>query len=198
MRRRKNSKIMLGLLVAIVALGVGYALVSGVNLIINGSARAVASSTQADFKVHFDELTSNGNYITYTETAEEDSFVQSFVDEYNVTAASGETDKAAGIVIDSTTATEATISVSNLTTIGDTVTFTIPVINESEGIKADLSATVTNASEEYFNVVATPAVETLNDGATTTLTVTVSVVKVPKVNDVTGTFTVTLTADPTE
>ena len=33
MRRRKNSKIMLGLLIAVVALGVGYAAISNINLI---------------------------------------------------------------------------------------------------------------------------------------------------------------------
>ena len=35
MRRRNNSKIMLGLLVTVIGLGIGYAAISGVNLLIN-------------------------------------------------------------------------------------------------------------------------------------------------------------------
>ena len=86
-----------------------------------------------------------------------------------------------------------------MTNVGDTVTLTIPVINESADVKANLSAAVENNNEEYFNVAAEPTVETLNaNNATTTVTVTVSVVKVPKVANQNGTFTVTLTADPVD
>ena len=197
-KNKKEGRLFLGILVAIVILGVGYAAISGVNLMINGSATAKSSSQQEDFIVHFDNLTNAGNYITYTETAGLDSFTQSFDTDKHVTAASSQTDKAASITV-ANDQLSADVVVSNLTAVGDTVTFTIPVINESDGIKANLSATVANNKEEYFNVVASPAVDTLNGGdATTTVTVTVSVIKVPKVDDVTGTFTVTLTANPTE
>ena len=196
--KRKEGKLFLGMLIAVVALGLGYAAITGVNLLINGSATATATGTQEEFNVHFDDLIQEGNYITYTETAEEDSFTQTFVDSKNVTATTGETNKTASIAV-ANNQLSADIALANLTTVGDTVTFTIPVINESDGIKANLSATVTNNEEEYFTVTAVPAVETLNGGnATTTVTVTVSVIKVPKVNDVNATFTVTLAADPEE
>ena len=196
MKRKKNSKILLGLLLAVIGLGIGYAAVTGVNLFINGSATAKASGQQEDFNVHFDNLTSTGNYITYTEEAATDSLVQSYVDEKHVTGASESTDKAASITV-ANNQLSATVSVSNMTAVGDTVTLTIPVINESDGINANLSTTIENGAEEYFDVTAEPAVNKLNgNGATTTVTVTVSVKKVPAVNDVNGTFTVTLTANP--
>jgi len=197
-RKNKEGKLFIWGLIAVLFLGIGYAAVTGVNLIINGSATAKATGEQSDFNVHFADLTATGNYITYTETAEEDSFTQTFVDIKNVTAASSSSNKSAGITV-ANDQLSATVDVANMTTVGDTVTLTLPVINESDGVKADLSVSVENDSEEYFNVTAVPATETLNGGgATTTVTVTVSVVKVPKVNDESGTFTVTLTADPTE
>jgi len=197
-KNKKEGKLFLGIIVAVLVLGVGYAAITGVNLIINGSATAKASGEQADFKVHFDDLVSTGNYITYTEEAATDSFTQNFVDSKNVTAASGTTNKEASIAV-ANNQMSATVSVSNMTTVGDTVTLTLPVINESDGIKANLSAIVENDSEEYFDVTAVPAVETLNgNNATTTLTVTVRVIAVPKVNDVNATFTVDLAADPEE
>ena len=200
-KNKKEGRLFIGILVAVIALGVGYAAISGVNLFINGSATAKASGQQEDFKVHFDDLTSSGNYMTYTEEAAVDSFTQTFDTAKHVTATTGETNKTASITI-ANDQLSADVAVSNLTTIGDTVTFTIPVINESDGVKANITAAVTNNNEEYFNVTATPTTATptlLNDnGATTNVTVTVSVVKVPKVNDVNGTFTVTLTAEPTE
>ena len=195
----KEGKLFIGILVAVIALGIGYAAITAIPLIINGSATAKASGTQADFNVHFDDFASTGNYISYTEEEDTgDSLVESFDTVKHVSAASGTTDKAADITVASNQ-TSATVSVDNMTNVGDTVTLTIPVINESADIKASLSAAVENNNEEYFNVVAEPAVETLNaNNATTTVTVTVSVVKVPKVADQSATFTVTLTADPVD
>ncbi len=197
-KNKKEGRLFLGILIAVITLGVGYAAITGVNLIINGSATAKASGQQSDFIVHFDDLTNEGNYITYTEEAGIDTFSQSFVNSKNVTAASSTTTKEASITVASNQLS-ADVSVSNLTAVGDTVTFTLPVVNLSDGISANLSTEVTNNSQEYFNVVATPAIDTLGgNGATTTVTVTVSAIKVPQENDVEGTFTVTLTADPEE
>jgi len=198
-KQRKEGKLFLGILVAVVALGIGYAAITGVNLLINGSATAKSSGTDADFVVHFDDFASGTNYITYSETEDTgDSLVQSFDTVKHVTAASGTTTKAADITV-ANDQESATVSVSNMTNVGDTVTLTVPVINESDGIKADLSASVVNNNEEYFNVTAVPGTATLNgNGAKSNVTVTVSVVKVPKVEDKTGTFTVTLTANPAE
>ena len=196
--RKKNGKLYLGILVSVMVLGIGYASLTAIPLIINGSATAKATATQEDFDVHFNDFVEGQNYITYAETAEEDSFTHTFDNAKHVTAESSKTDKEASITV-ANDGLSATVGVSNMTNVGDTVTLTLPVINSSDGIKADLSTTIVNNNEEYFNVTAVPATETLNgSGATTTVTVTVSVVKVPKVNDVNGTFTVTLTADPTE
>ena len=196
--RRKNGKLYLGILVSVMVLGIGYASITAIPLIINGSATAKATATQEDFNVHFNDFVSGQNYITYTETAEADSLTQTIDNAKKVSAASSNTDKEASITI-ANDGLSATVSVLNMTNIDDTVTLTIPVINESDDIKADLSASVVNNNEEYFNVTAEPAVTTLNGSdATTTVTVTVKVIKVPKVDNVNGTFTVTLTADPAE
>ena len=181
-KNKKEGRLFLGVLIAVIALGIGYASISGINLLINGSATAKASGEQEDFKVHFDDLTSEGNYMTYTETAAVDSFTQTFDTAKHVTATTEESNKTASITV-ANDQMSADVAVSNLTTVGDTVTFTIPVINESDGVKANITAAVTNNNEEYFNVTATPTTATLlNDGgATTNVTVTV-----------------TLTAEPTE
>lgn len=197
--RKKNGKLYLGILVSVMVLGIGYASLTAIPLIINGSATAKATATQEDFDVHFNDFVDGQSYITYSETANTgDSLIESFVSAYNVTAASSETTKAASATI-ANNQESATVTVSNLTNIGDTVTLKLPVINESDGIKADLSTEIVNNNEEYFTVTATPGVATLNgNNATSYVNVVVTVVKVPKVDDVTGTFTVTLTADPTE
>ena len=196
--RKKNGKLYLGILVSVMVLGIGYASITAIPLIINGSATAKATATQEDFNVHFNDFVSGQNYITYSETAETDSLTQTIDNAKKVSAASSNTDKEASITI-ANDGLSATVSVLNMTNVDDTVTLTIPVINESDDIKADLSASVVNNNEEYFNVTAEPAVTTLNGSdATTTVTVTVKVIKVPKVDNVNGTFTVTLTADPAE
>ena len=197
-RKSKEGKLFLGIIVAVLILGVGYAAITGVNLLINGSATAKATATDGDFVVHFDDFVSNGNYITYTENAGSDSFTQTFDTVKHITAGSNTTDKSASITL-SDDRLSADVTVSNMTNVGDTVRLTIPVINESDGIKAGLSTEITNNNSEYFNVTAETATNTLNsNGATTTITVTVEVVKVPKLNNAEGSFTVTLKADPTE
>ena len=197
--KRKNGKIFLGIIFAMLILGVGYASMTAIPLIINGSATATATADQNDFNVHFDNFVDGQSYITYSETTSTgDSLIESFVSASQVTAASSETEKAASATINANQ-NAATVTVSNLTNIGDTVTLKIPVINESDDIKADLSTSITNNNQEYFTVTSTTGVETLNaNNATSYVNVVVTVNKVPKVDDVTGTFTVTLTAEPTE
>ena len=197
-RKSKEGKLFLGIIVAVLILGVGYAAITGVNLLINGSATAKATATDEDFIVHFNDFDQNGTYIVYSEDAGSDSFTQTFDTVKHITAGSNTTDKSASITV-ANDRLSADVAVSNMTNVGDKVVLTIPVINESDGIKAGLSTEITNNNSEYFNVTAETPVTTLDgDGATTTITVTVEVVKVPKVNNVQGSFTVTLTADPTE
>ena len=52
-RKSKEGKLFLGILVAVLILGVGYAAITGVNLLINGQATAKASAEDGDFIVHY-------------------------------------------------------------------------------------------------------------------------------------------------
>ena len=194
-RKSKEGKLFLGILVAVLILGVGYAAITAIPLIINGSATAKATATDEDFIVHFNDFDQNGTYIVYSEDAGSDSFTQTFDTVKHITAGSNTTDKSASITV-ANDRLSADIAVSNMTNIGDKVVLTIPVINESNGINADLSIDIENNNSEYFNVTSETATNTLNAGGTTTISVTVEVIKVPENNDVEGTFTVTLTADP--
>ncbi len=196
-RKSKEGKLFLGIIVAVLILGVGYAAITGVNLLINGSATAKATATDEDFIVHFNDFDQNGTYIVYSEDAGSDSFTQTFDTVKHITAGSNTTDKSASITV-ANDRLSADVAVSNMTNVGDKVVLTIPVINESNGINADLSIDIENNNSEYFNVTSETATNTLNAGGTTTISVTVEVIKVPENNDVEGTFTVTLTADPTE
>ena len=196
-RKSKEGKLFLAIIVAVLILGVGYAAITGVNLLINGSATAKATATDEDFIVHFNDFDQNGTYIVYSEDAGSDSFTQTFDTVKHITAGSNTTDKSASITV-ANDRLSADVAVSNMTNVGDTVVLTIPVINESNGINADLSIDIENNNSEYFNVTSETATNTLNAGGTTTISVTVEVIKVPENNDVEGTFTVTLTADPTE
>ena len=194
-RKSKEGNLFLGIIVAVLILGVGYAAITGVNLLINGSATAKATATDEDFIVHFNDFDQNGTYIVYSEEAASDSFTQTFDTVKHITAGSNTTDKSASITV-ANDRLSADVAVSNMTNVGDKVVLTIPVINESNGINADLSIDIENNNSEYFNVTSETATNTLNSGSTTTITVTVEVIKVPEDNDVEGTFTVTLTADP--
>ena len=194
-RKSKEGKLFLAIIVAVLILGVGYAAITAIPLIINGSATAKATATDEDFIVHFNDFDQNSTYIVYSEDAGSDSFTQTFDTVKHITAGSNTTDKSASITV-ANDRLSADIAVSNMTNIGDKVVLTIPVINESNGINADLSIDIENNNSEYFNVTSETATNTLNSGSTTTITVTVEVIKVPEDNDVEGTFTVTLTADP--
>ena len=193
--KKRKGKLLIAILLAVVALGIGYAAITGVNLLINGSATAKATATDEDFIVHFNDFDQNGTYIVYSEDAGSDSFTQTFDTVKHITAGSNTTDKSASITV-ANDRLSADVAVSNMTNVGDTVVLTIPVINESNGINADLSIDIENNNSEYFNVTSETATNTLNAGGTTTISVTVEVIKVPENNDVEGTFTVTLTADP--
>ena len=194
-RKSKEGKLFLAIIVAVLILGVGYAAITAIPLIINGSATAKATATDEDFIVHFNDFDQNGTYIVYSEDAGSDSFTQTFDTVKHITAGSNTTDKSASITV-ANDRLSADVAVSNMTNVGDTVVLTIPVINESNGINADLSIDIENNNSEYFNVTSETATNTLNAGGTTTISVTVEVIKVPENNDVEGTFTVTLTADP--
>lgn len=171
----KKRKGILGVLIAILALGIGYAAVSAVTLTINGTG--TISPDQENFKVHYTGTPTasakDPASLTTTQTITSDNKVGAF-------------------------------TVSGMTKQGDTVTFTYEIINESEGgLGATLGTpTVTyndTTSSEYFTVTSNTAATTLAaGGATTTQTVVVTAKKTPVGNtDITGSFTIELSATPT-
>ena len=92
----------------------------------------------------------------------------------------------------------AKINVSGLTTTGDTVTATYTIENYSAELGANLEVgSITNTNSEYFEVTASLAKPAIAKGETTTLTVTVKLLKTPIANqstDITVPVTATATA----
>lgn len=98
--------------------------------------------------------------------------------------------------------THAVLNVSGLTAKGQTATATYTIQNTSADLSAALSAAVTNSNEEYFEVtqqIAEPT--TVTAGGTTTITVTVELLKTP-VNEepaeLKSTIGVAITANPVQ
>ena len=189
MRRRKNSKIMLGLLIAVVALGVGYAAISGVNLLSNGSA----------------SITANGNFsVRFVRPIASETAIENA--EANAIKISGKnadsTDMdVSGITASVTDDTHATFAVGALDAVGEYVDFTYTVVNESdEGIDAALSLEVADENDlaDYFEITKSVGKNKIAPTETTTVIVRVKLIGQPKVNDVSGTFKVTLTATPVD
>ena len=188
MKRKKNSKIMLGLLIAIIGLGIGYAAISGVNLLINGSASLKANG---DFKVRFVRPDSN-------ETAISDA------QENAITISGHNTD---GTLMDVTNMdasitddTHATFAAGALDEVGEYVEFTYTVVNESEGIDAMLSFDIadTNDGENYFEVTKTVNKSVISENETAQVTVKVKLINRPVVEDFDAQFELTLSTNPFE
>ena len=107
-QNKKALQIGLFVLIAIVVLGVGYAAISAVNLIINGNATARVD--QNNFKVHFT----------------------------GAQAISGSTGASGTSTIDSQDDTKATFDVTGLTKVGDYAEAVYTVRNDSNGIGAEI------------------------------------------------------------
>lgn len=94
-------------------------------------------------------------------------------------------------------ALKATIDVKGLTAKGDTVTATYTIQNTSKDLSAVLSANVTsNTNSEYFDVSFNIADSTIAHGDSTTILVTVTLIKTPIDEDQTSTIGITVSADP--
>lgn len=176
--KKKNNRLVLGLVALVLFLGVGYAVVSGVDLTISGTASTVTT----DLDVFF-----TGDTETDTTGATRD----------------GATENPATVTA---TATEegltATIAVTNLEKVGDTVTATYTIKNNEDSLSASiLKSTITQTKNTYFKV--TTSVDTnplvLTHGATGNVTVTVELIKVPvESTDCTDNIEITLAATPVE
>lgn len=170
----KKQKTIFGLaiLAAILMLGIGYAAVSDITLNIGGAADALADS---DFDVIF---TNEENDITINKTN---------APQATVTADVNTNDK-----------TQANISVSGLTTKGEKVEVTYTIANNSADLSASLTATTSNSNNDYFSITSsitdTPVVVAKDE--TTTVKVTVELIKTPIDTDQNATIGVKLTAKP--
>lgn len=169
--KKNKTFITLALLIAVAILAVGYAAIGGINLEITGSASATTSDK--NFKVKFvGTPTSDKTGVSANST--------------NVVVTPAITDDR-----------NATLNVSGLTTKNDTVTATYTVKNESEDITATVAkGEITNTNATYFEVTSVIADSTLAPDATTTVTVTVKLIKTPVDGDVSTNITIPFTATP--
>ena len=96
----------------------------------------------------------------------------------------------------------AEIGVTGLTAKGDKATATYTIVNGSPDLSADLAAEVTkNTNTEYFTVtpeLAATNITATGDTNTTTLKVTVELIKTPISGDVSSQIEVQLTATPVQ
>jgi len=167
-QNKKTLQIGLFVLIAVVTLGIGYAAISAVNLIINGNA--TASVNQNNFKVHFTQAQS----ITGT------------------TGVSGTSS------IDTQDDTKAMFDVTGLTKVGDYAEAVYTVRNDSNGVGAEISLNLSNTNNEYFKVTETILDNKLQAGEETTAKVKVEMIKTPITDSVSTSITATLTASPLE
>lgn len=156
----KNKKSLLSLVIfaLVLILGVGYAVVSSVDLTIGGTAGVKNASLKVDFESVADTKTNATVTHTLTQHAKEDEF---------------------------------TITDMEL---NETVTMVYTVANHETDVDADLTEKIalSNSNPEYFTVGYKINGATINAGGTTTVTVTVKLVKTP-VTEAQGKTTVSLT-----
>ena len=167
-QNKKTLQIVLIVLIAVLTLGIGYASLSAINLIIDGNATANPNDT--NFKVKF--LNEDG--VTPMIEGSPTNTVQ----------------------VDSDTT--ASFNVSTLNGAGQSVTATYRVKNESSGIGASIGLQLTNSNPDYFKVTQKILDNKLQAGEETTVTVKVEMLKTPVTDAVSTTITATLIATPIE
>ena len=167
-QNKKALQIVLLVVIAVVTLGIGYASISAINLIINGNA--TANVNQNNFKVHFTQAQA----ITGT------------------TGVSGTSS------IDTQDDTKAMFDVTGLTKVGDYAEAVYIVRNDSNGVGAEISLNLSNTNNEYFKVTETILDNKLQAGEETTAKVKVEMIKTPITDSVSTSITATLIATPLE
>ncbi len=172
--KMKKKYGVIAILIAIVVLGVGYAVISNVTLNVSGS-QATVNADQSNFVVKFDEESTfgySGNPVGSTVTVER------------------------------TNDTTATFTVEGLTKEGDKVTITYPIVNASETLKASLGEpSITNDNSEFFSVTSvspTAGTELAANGGSANLVLVVEVIKTPVVDDETANITASVVASPVQ
>lgn len=157
-------------IVAVILIGVGYAAINSITLNVSGSAAATAS---------------DGNFsVALTGTPD-------VSDTDIVTSAIVKDDR------------NAEFTVENISAKGETATITYTVKNNSSDLSASLSAVTSNDNTEYFSVAYSFGTEkaetvTLKAGESTTVTVTVELIKTPIDKDVSSEVGITITAQPVQ
>lgn len=92
----------------------------------------------------------------------------------------------------------ATLDVSGLSAKGDYITATYTIENYSADLSASLSASQTNSNTEYFDVAYSLAETNIAKGKTTTITVTVTLIKTPIDAEQKTTVNTTVIASPVQ
>ena len=176
--RQKRTFVTLLLVIALLCLGIGYAVIDDITLTIGGDVKA--SPDGANFVVKFKD---NG-------TA-------------NVTVGPD-----AAVATPTASGTAAELNVTGLTAAGDTVVATWTIENTSPDLLANVSLKTgeVTGNADYFEISAEIADADEDTGiaslaavnGSTTVTVTVKLVKTPIDSDVTGTIKVELLAEPVQ
>ena len=167
-QNKKTLQIVLIVLVAVLTLGIGYASISAINLIINGNA--TANPNDNNFKVKF--------------LYEKD--VTPMVEGAPTNTVQVDSD------------TTASFNVTTLNGAGQSVTATYRVKNESPGIGASIGLQLTNSNPDYFQVTQKILDNKLQAGEETTVTVKVEMLKTPVTEAASTNITATLIATPIE
>ncbi len=170
-QNKKTLQIVLIVLVAVLTLGIGYASINAINLIIDGNATATPNDN--NFKVHFVKTADTPNLtgnVTLTGSAD----------------------------IDKDDNTLATFNVGGLSKEGDYAIATYTIINNSNDVGAKLSLELTNSNADYFKVTETITDTELQAGDTTTGTVKVEMIKTPVQDSVTTSITAKIKATAVE
>lgn len=186
--KRKNYWLIM--LIAIFVLGIGYAAISNITLLINGSATAAQGLTDDEFVVRY--IKASDTESSYSGVASVASNPASYV----ITKGTGNkatTTASAAVTND----TEATFTAADMEK-GDHVTYTYYVANLSEeDVPAHVYVDVQNSSNsslDYFTITATLEKTTLNVGDVSKVTVVVQCSDQKQLEEVSGTFVVKLVA----
>lgn len=199
--KKRNTFLALGLIVAILVLGVGYAAISDIKLLISGTAGATVND--GNFYVHFKEIEDHDDV---EETA--GKVIDVTNSKYVVLDRTYENGKEPEVKIFNLDDLNEKISVTGLSFPGETVVIKIPIYNDSEdGINANLTKPVitnTGDNASYFDITAqydsaSGNVDSriLDSGTDTIMFVTVTLKKALIDRDVEQAFTIAFDAQAT-
>ena len=162
----RNSKVVVGLVLIVAVLLVAVGYATITAVTLNIKGKADANTDTKNFVVRFTGTPTTSGQGTTTAT------------------------------LSTTDQLKATMNVAGLTAKGDTATATFTIANDSADLSAALSAVSTCSNTEYFSISHNIAETPLAKGETTTITITVELIKTPIDVNPTGTIDVVITADP--